>query len=201
MGDAGGHYFSAAPTAASAQRSFSLHLPDVSLELAADRGVFASEGVDPGTKILLLDAPAAPPRGELLDVGCGYGPIALTLAARSPNAHVWALDVNERARALCTANAAANGLTNVTVAAPDDVPSDVRFSAIWSNPPIRVGKAALHELLERWLERLSPDGRAALVVHKHLGADSLLRWLCEAGWPTQRLTSRQGYRVLEVRTS
>ncbi|MEO7557415.1 MAG: methyltransferase [Acidimicrobiales bacterium] len=198
MGDAPGQYFSPEPTVASAPLQVSLHLPDLSLTLQTDRGVFAGGGVDPGTKILLLDGSAAPFAGDLLDLGCGYGPIALTLAVRSPAAHVWAVDVNERARSLCAANAAANGITNITVAAPDDVPAELRFAAVWSNPPIRVGKGALHELLKRWLDRLADGSCASLVVQKHLGADSLMRWLAEQGWPTTRVAARQGYRVLQV---
>ncbi len=85
-------------------------------------------------------------------------------------------------------------------ATPDDVPADVGFATIWSNPPIRIGKAALHELLLRWLPRLAPGGRAVLVVQKHLGADSLARWLAEQGFPTTRLQSRAGYRLLEITT-
>ncbi len=111
---------------------------------------------------------------------------------------MWAIDVNDRARALCAANAAANGIDNVTVVAPDDVPGDVRFGTVWSNPPIRIGKPALHDLLVRWLDRLTPEGRAVLVVQKHLGADSLHRWLTEQGWPTTRLASSKGYRLLDV---
>ena len=108
-------------------------------------------------------------------------------------------DVNERARQLTASNADANGLTNVLVADPARVPPDVRFDLIWSNPPIRIGKPALHDLLSTWLRRLTPDGRAVLVVQKHLGADSLQRWLIAEGWPTTRLGSARGYRVLQVR--
>jgi 16S rRNA G1207 methylase RsmC len=176
-----------------------LDLPDASFALQADRGVFSAGGVDAGTKVLLLQAPAPPVAGHLLDLGCGYGPIALTLARRAPGATVWAIDVNERALDLTRANAAAAGLANVRVATPDDVPPDVRFAAIWSNPPVRVGKAALHDLLDRWLPRLEADGRALLVVQKHLGADSLHRWLQERGWQVERLASRMAYRVLDVR--
>ena len=122
-------------------------------------------------------------------------------ARRSPASRVVAVDVNERARALCAANAAANGIANVEVAAPDDVDEDLRFDTIWSNPPIRIGKPALHDMLERWLARLVPDGAALLVVHKHLGSDSLQRWLTESGWPTERLLSAKGYRVLRVTRS
>jgi 16S rRNA (guanine1207-N2)-methyltransferase len=160
--------------------------------------VFARDSVDPGTKLLLLDAPPPAPAGDLLDLGCGYGPIAVTMARRSPEATVWAVDTNRRARELTAANAAAAGAGNVRVAAPDDVPPEVRFATIWSNPPIRIGKQALHDLLQEWLGRLAPDGRAVLVVQKHLGADSLNRWLDENGFPTSRLRARTGYRLLEV---
>jgi 16S rRNA (guanine1207-N2)-methyltransferase len=194
------HYFDERPAVGSAETAVSVELPDTSFTLRTDRGVFSHGRLDPGTELLLRKAPAPPSHGELLDVGCGTGPIALTLALRAPEARVWAVDVNERARALCAANAAANAIPNVVVLAPDDVPTDVRFDTIWSNPPIRVGKAALHDLLTTWLTRLTPDGRAVLVVQRHLGADSLQRWLTDEGWPTTRLASARGYRVLDVRT-
>jgi 16S rRNA (guanine1207-N2)-methyltransferase len=176
-----------------------LVLPDLSLDLQTDRGVFSAARIDPGTKVLLLEAPPPPIEGDLLDLGCGYGPIALTVAHRAPAATVWAVDVNERARALTQANADATGLGNVRVAAPDDVPAEVRFAAVWSNPPVRIGKAALHDLLTTWLARLTPDGHALLVVQKHLGSDSLHRWLAGRGWAVDRRTSRMGYRLLDVR--
>ena len=192
------HYFSGSPDVASQPAVVRLDLPDVSFDLQADRGVFSSGRVDPGTKVLLLEAPPPPPVGDLLDLGCGYGPIALTLASRSPGATVWAVDVNDRALGLTQANAAAAGLANVRVAEPDAVPSDIRFRAVWSNPPVRVGKAALHDLLSRWLDRLTDDGRAVLVVQKHLGSDSLHRWLEQQGWQVTRRASRMAYRVLDV---
>ena len=191
-------YFEPDPAVASRQRIVELILPDVQLRLATDRGVFAAAGVDPGTKALLLESRAPSGAGDLLDLGCGYGPIALTLARRAPTATVWAIDVNRRALALCSANARANDVPNVRVLEPDAVPKDVRFAGIWSNPPIRIGKPALHELLLTWLARLHDDGRAWFVVQKHLGSDSLARWLEQEGWPATRLVSRAGYRVLEV---
>lgn len=191
-------YFHATPAVGSARQRVTLALPDCSLALETDRGVFSHGGVDAGTKYLLIEAPTPPRVGDLLDLGCGSGPIACTLARRSPGATVWAVDVNERARALTADNAAANGLANVRVAAPDDVPPEVRFAAIWSNPPIRVGKAALHDLLLRWLPRLVEDGHATLVVQKHLGADSLATWLRAEGFAVERVGSRQAYRLLDV---
>ncbi len=183
---------------ASAPRTVPLVLPDLSVTLTTDRGVFAREAVDPGTKLLLLDGPPPPAAGDLLDLGCGYGPVAVALARRAPAARVWAVDVNRRALALCAANAAAAGV-EVRAVPPDELPADVRFAGIWSNPPVRVGKDALHRLLTTWLDRLTPEGRASLVVHRHLGADSLARWLAAEGWPTTRTVSRMGYRLLEVR--
>jgi 16S rRNA (guanine1207-N2)-methyltransferase len=192
------HYFSPSPDTPSRPATVRLDLPDLSLALRTDRGVFSASRVDPGTKVLLGDAPAPPSAGDLLDLGCGYGPIALTMATRAPGARVWAVDVNDRALDLVRANAESARLGNVVAARPDDVPDDLRFAAIWSNPPVRIGKGALHDLLDRWLDRLAPDGRALLVVQKHLGADSLQRWLGERGWDAERVRSRLGYRVLAV---
>ncbi len=75
----------------------------------------------------------------------------------------------------------------------------VQFATIWSNPPIRIGKPALHDLLHTWLARLDADGSASLVVQKHLGADSLQRWLIELGYRCDRVGSKAGFRLLTVR--
>jgi 16S rRNA (guanine1207-N2)-methyltransferase len=199
MPDADSHYFDADPSVASAPQRVELWLPDTHLVLTTDRGVFGHDRVDAGTKLLLLRAPAPATAGALLDLGCGTGAIALTMARRAPGAAVWAIDVNARARALCADNARANDLANVRVASPEEVPGELRFATIWSNPPIRIGKAALHALLARWLTRLAPSGEAVLVVHKHLGADSLQRWLAtELALETTRLASSSGYRILRA---
>ena len=190
------HYFDEEPTTESAPREVVLLLPDAQFTLGTDRGVFGYDRIDAGTKLLLLKAPPPAATADLLDLGCGTGAIALTMAHRAPGATVWAVDVNERARDLCRANAARNGLANVRVCAPDEVPHDVRFATVWSNPAIRIGKPALHAMLRRWLGRLAPGGEALLVVHKHLGSDSLQVWLGAEGWPTERLTSSAGYRIL-----
>lgn len=194
------HYFDAAPDGPSDPATVDLVLPDGTLALTTDRGVFSRDAVDVGTKLLLLEGPepSADDR-HLLDLGCGYGPIACVLARRNPSATVWAIDVNARARHLCRTNAEAAGLGNVRVTTPDELPGDVVLDRIWSNPPIRIGKAALHELLLRWLPRLSPErGSAHLVVQRHLGADSLQTWLTAQGFPTTRRRSRKAFRLLDV---
>ncbi|GAA0842723.1 methyltransferase [Streptosporangium amethystogenes subsp. fukuiense] len=192
------HYFEERPETADRPGSVTLVLPDLHLKLETDSGVFSAERVDVGTRILLESVPPPPSGGDLLDLGCGYGPIALTMASRAPEATVWAVDVNRRSVELCARNARSASLGNVRAMHVDEVPPQVRFSAIWSNPAIRIGKAAMHEMLTRWLSRLAPDGVAHLVVQKHLGSDSLQRWLNERGWPTERVASRSAYRILRV---
>lgn len=176
-------------------------LPDLTLDLVSDRGVFAADRVDTGTRVLLQETPPPPTDGRpLLDLGCGIGVIAVTLALRAPTSTVWAVDVNQRALGLTRENAERAGVAGrVRAVLPDDVPDDVRFAAVYSNPPIRIGKEALHVLLVRWLARLDSDGAAYLVVQKHLGADSLAAWLNGEGYAAARLVSRAGFRVLEVR--
>lgn len=190
-------YFDSEPTVTSSERTVDLVLPDVQATLTTDRGVFSADHVDAGSKLLLLDGPPAVTTDRVIvDVGCGYGPIAYTLAARNPAATVYAVDVNQRARDLCARNTTALG--NVVVAAPDDVPIDLVIDRIWSNPPIRVGKKVLHELMDRWLGQLGPDGSAHLVVQKHLGADSLHSWLERSGWQVERRSSKKAFRLLDI---
>jgi len=192
-------YFTDRPTAAHRPGTVHIVLPDLHLELATDSGIFSPGRLDPGTRLLIDAAPPPPPSGDLLDLGSGYGPLALVLAARSPRARVWAVDVNRRALDLCARNAAAASLANVRCLEPDDADLPGRVDLIWSNPPIRIGKKALHDMLTRWLARLADGASAYLVVQRNLGADSLQRWLTETGWDASRIAARAGYRVLQVR--
>jgi 16S rRNA (guanine1207-N2)-methyltransferase len=192
-------YFAEQPAAAHRPGTVHVVMPDLHLALTTDSGVFSPGRLDPGTRLLLDTAPPPPAAGDLLDLGCGYGPLALVLARRAPAARVWAIDVNARALELCAGNAAAAGLENVRCLPAGDESVPGTFALIWSNPPIRIGKAALHDLLARWLGRLAPGAAAYLVVQRHLGSDSLQDWLGESGWTTARFAARAGYRVLEVR--
>lgn len=192
------HYFEEQPQTASRPSSVDLVLPDLHLRLETDRGVFSPERVDLGTRILLESVPPPPQEGDLLDLGCGYGPIALTLATRAPEATVWAVDVNRRSLDLTERNAQTARLYKVRPIHIDEMPDEPKFRVIWSNPAIRIGKPALHAMLTRWLARLTDDGEAYLVVQKHLGSDSLQRWLAEQGWQATRHASRAAYRILKV---
>ncbi|WP_026554085.1 class I SAM-dependent methyltransferase [Arthrobacter sp. 35W] len=200
------HYFSSQPSVPEKRRPLQVVLAGAPRNLQTSGGIFSPDNIDKGTAILLGEAPPPSPQGNLLDIGCGWGPIALALALRAPHARVYAVDVNERAIALTKDNAAALGLDNVTASLPDDVDDALEFNTIWSNPPIRVGKDELHSLLLKWLPRLAPGGTAYLVVQKNLGSDSLQRWLdieLAAQFPALRLkvsrdSTNKAFRILKV---
>jgi 16S rRNA G1207 methylase RsmC len=193
------HYFSARPSSVEERELVTASVWGHDLELESATGVFASGRLDRGTAVLFRNARPRPEAKTLLDLGCGYGVISCALAAELPGAHIWAVDVNERALALTAQNAERQRFgARVTAVRPDDVPDQVTFDEIWSNPPIHIGKSALHALLTRWLARLAPGGRALLVVGKNLGSDSLQRWLGEVGYRCERLGSAKGFRVLQV---
>lgn len=194
------HYFSDAPVGPERRRVIHARLFGADVELITADGVFSGDRLDLGTSVLLREAPVPEGTPRLLDLGTGYGPIALALATGCPGATVDAVDVNDRALALCRDNARALSLADrVRALRPEEVHPEARYDEIWSNPPIRIGKEALHELLLSWLPRLAPEGVARLVVGRNLGADSLQRWLVEQSYRCDRLASAKGFRVFTVR--
>jgi 16S rRNA (guanine1207-N2)-methyltransferase len=194
------HYFSADPAVAFRRTPVRANVWGHELALVSGSGVFAQGRLDVGTAVLFRETEPPAKAGTFLDLGCGYGVIGLALAVAVPEARVWAVDVNERAVLLAHENAASLDVTDrYTAVTPDAVPEGLVFDEIWSNPPIRVGKPALHDLLLTWLPRIAPGGRSVMVVGRNLGADSLQRWLGDQGFPTTRVASAKGFRVLESR--
>lgn len=196
------HYFSPEPGKPEIRKPLTVELDGQIRHLTTSNGIFSPEGIDKGTAVLLAEVPAPPPTGNLLDIGCGWGPIALTLGLKSPAAAVTAVDVNTRCIALTNDNAQTLGLDNVRACLPEEVDPELRFDAIWSNPPIRIGKSELHDLLMLWLPRLAPGGSAWLVVQKNLGSDSLQRWLAAelpAGFRVSRESTAKAFRILRIR--
>ena len=202
------HYFTADPASRDERRVLHVTLAGRALDVETAGGIFSPGRIDLGTQVLLRTVPPAPATGDLLDLGCGWGPVALTMALESPAARVWAVDVNERALDLVRRNAARLGVANVTACRPDDVPDDVTFSALWSNPPIRVGKQSLHAMMRTWLPRVAPGAQVFLVVQRNLGADSFQSWIQEhldelvgPHAEVARAASAKGFRVVEVTIS
>ena len=196
------HYFSETPESEYKPKELKLELDGREITVVTSGGIFSPDRLDSGTAVLLEHLDHVPPSGNVLDIGCGWGPITLAVAARSPKATVWAIDVNERSMQLTRDNAARLGLKNVKVCRPEEVPADLTFDGIWSNPPIRVGKDELHSILQTWLPRLALGAEAYLVVQKNLGADSLHRWLeaeLPAGFSTIRVDTAKSFRVLRVK--
>ena len=194
------HYFTADPTTPFRRVPVRADVWGHWLELTSGSGVFAQGRLDIGTGVLLREAAPPVDARAVLDLGCGYGVIGLAVAVAVPEARITAVDVNERALLLARENARALGVEDrVDALLPGDVDPQATYDEIWSNPPIRVGKEAPHQLLGSWLPRLRPGGRAVLVVGKNLGSDSLARWLGQQGYPTEKLASAKGFRVLEAR--
>ena len=197
--DSGDHYFTASPASPDERRALEVTLAGRELTVEVAPGIFSPGGVDKGTAVLFDEVPDPPPSGRFLDLGCGWGPIALTMGLLAEHADVLGVDVNERSVDLLARNAQALGLDHVRAVTPDAVPDGTAYDLIWSNPPIRIGKAALHDLLRAWLPRLAPGGSAYLVVQRNLGSDSLQRWIeSDLGMPCARHASAKGFRVLRV---
>ncbi len=192
------HYFTADPQAPFKRVPVRANVWGHWLELTSGSGVFAQGRLDIGTGVLLREQAPPTDARQVLDLGCGYGVIGLAVAVAVPGCTVTAIDVNERAVLLANENAVQMGVSErFTASTPEQVDPGLTFDEIWSNPPIRIGKEALHELLLTWLPRLAPGGRARLVVGKNLGADSLAGWLTDQGYPTAKVGSAKGFRVLE----
>lgn len=195
------HYFSESADEELKLRKIKVKLFGNKYELFSSTGIFSPNELDAGTEVLLKQLESLKPQGTILDIGCGWGPIALSLALASPKAKIIAIDVNQKSIALTRLNAKSLQLENIEVFQPEQVKESLMFDEIWSNPPIRVGKKMLHEILCKWLPRLQPGGSARLVVQKNLGSDSLQKWLeteFEDGFEVSRIASIKGFRIIKV---
>ena len=196
------HYFSQEPGSALKSKEILIPVAGQMVTVTTASGTFSPAQLDFGTEVLIEQMDLAPESGDILDLGCGWGPIALNLAKLRPGTKVWAVDVNTRSVELTAKNAKDLGLSNISAVVPDEVPENLLFRGIWSNPPIRIGKKEFHELLLKWLPRLQVGAEAYLVVQKNLGSDSLQKWLTEelAGkFEVSRYTSIKTYRVIKVK--
>lgn len=203
----GEQYFSANPNSLDLRRTLQVDLRGKEVSVQVSNGVFSSSKLDLGTAVLLKHAPQPPENGRFFDIGCGWGAISLALGFESPNAQIYAVDVNERALELTNINAKNAGLNNIHTYLVEDALKELKedelkdIDLIWSNPPIRVGKDVLHNILLTWLPRLKVGGAAYLVVQKNLGSDSLIPWLSKnlgEDFSVEKYASSKGYRIIEV---
>jgi len=195
-------YFDESPTVASEPKIVSFTFDNIAYEFLTDRGVFSYEKVDKATRVLLdvLSEKYYGPKPELIvDVGCGYGPIACVVADRFPEAKIIGVETNERARVLAEKNCRKNiGGERIRILSPAEVDDTIMVDMIVSNPPIRVGKEAMYELLRGWSTRLNPGGQMWLVIAKNLGSDSAAAYIeHELKMKVTRVSSKKGFRVLK----
>ena len=194
------HYFSEDPEVERREREVVFEVGGKVISAKSVSGTFSTSGLDQGTKVLLTLHEYFPKTGEVLDIGSGWGPIALSIASLCPKTKVFAVDVNGRAISQTKENASRLGLTNVFAYLPEQLDKNLEFDAIWSNPPIRIGKKALHALMRDYLPRLKGGGSAYLVVQKQLGAESFQKWLSTEfqGFEVSKVANSKGYRVIRA---
>lgn len=191
------HYYTNDPTLAHDEHQFNFDLAGATLQFTADNGVFSKRTIDYGSRVLIETVATAAPTGDILDVGCGYGPIGLALAKRWPERQVTMSDVNERALGLAKRNAAANGISNVTIleSAAYTAISD-KFGVVVTNPPVRAGKAVVTEIIAGAKAHLLPGGQLFVVLQKKQGAPSALR-LMQATYSEAKVIKKdRGYYIL-----
>lgn len=194
------HYFSEQPESEIRSKEISFEVAGHTFSATTESGTFSVQKLDKGTEVLLRLHSEFSESGHVLDIGCGWGPISLAIGKLRPKTQVWALDVNQRSLKLTQQNSAKAGLTNIKVVLTEEIPAGLTFSGIWSNPPIRVGKSVLHDLMRTWLPRLELGASAFLVVQKQLGAESFEKWLASEFkmMTVTRPYQDKGYRVIRV---
>ncbi|QHT45157.1 class I SAM-dependent methyltransferase [Bacillus sp. SB49] len=193
------HYYSKKTSAASEERSWTFQLKGHTFTFTTDRAVFSKGEVDFGSRVLIDSFRAPEAEGDFLDLGCGYGPIGMSLAKHYPDRHVWMVDVNERALNLAERNAAANGITNVTVQESDRMQAvkDHRFAAVLTNPPIRAGKEVVHSMFEEAGQSLVDQGELWVVIQKKQGAPSAKAKMEELFGNVEIVEKQKGYFILK----
>jgi len=193
------HYYSKQPEVASSRQQHQWRLRDYSLSFVTDAGVFSKAGIDYGSQVL-INAMEFAQDATVLDVGCGYGPIGITAAKLAPQGHVTMIDVNERAVELSKLNAKQNNVHNVTVLQSDlyEAVKEQRFDCIISNPPIRAGKAVVHQVFEEGYHLLNHGGAMWIVIQKKQGAPSALAKLESLFGEVVEVTKDKGYRIFKA---
>ncbi|WP_456272775.1 class I SAM-dependent methyltransferase [Bacillus sp. AK031] len=193
------HYYSRTPEVKSDPQSMEVVLRDFKFRLKTDQGVFSKNEIDFGSRLLIDVFSETAVDGPLLDVGCGYGPIGLSMAKSFPGRVVHMVDVNERALGLAGDNANSNGISNVSIYESSCFESvqEKNFSAILTNPPIRAGKSTVHEILADSYNHLAVGGELWVVIQKKQGAASAEKKMAEIFGNAETAAKKKGYQILK----
>ena len=191
------HYFSNAPISAHNERQISTSLLGFEMRFHTDAGVFSRDEVDPGSRLLVESVGAL--SGRVLDMGCGWGPVGLSIALKNPECTVLMADVNERAVQLSERNRRTNGVNNAHVIQSDAFESvEGEFDHILTNPPIRAGKAVIYGMFDESFRRLRAGGTLNIVIRKQHGAPSAIKYLQTMFEQVTTLEKDAGYWILEA---
>ncbi|WP_349409116.1 class I SAM-dependent methyltransferase [Pseudalkalibacillus sp. SCS-8] len=195
MGD---HYYSSKPTSERDVRDWSFTLKGRSFRFYSDAGVFSKDEVDFGSRLLIEAFRKPAVEGPILDMGCGYGPIGISVAAAFPESKVTMVDVNERAVELSKKNAERNKIDNVEIYQSNlfEEVKERGFSAILTNPPIRAGKSVVHTIFEKAYEHLKPEGELWIVIQKKQGAPSAMEKLQSIFQEVELVERKKGYHII-----
>ena len=195
------HYYSNKPQTESKPRHFKFTLLGFEFKFETDAGVFSKSEVDFGSRVL-IDAFEMPEvEGDVLDVGCGYGPIGLSIAKANPERFVHMMDINSRAVQLAEKNATANGVQNVRIFESDGLENvgDVKVAVILTNPPIRAGKETIFRFYDDSYKKLVKDGELWVVIQKKQGAPSTMSHLEEMFEEVDVVEKKKGYWIIRAK--
>ena len=195
------HYYSKKPQVESKPRQFKFTLRGFVLSFETDTGVFSKNEVDFGSRVLIETFEMPNLEGVVLDVGCGYGPIGLSIAKSYADRTIYMVDINERAVTLSKKNAEVNGIQNVHIFESDGLSAvnDVRAAAILTNPPIRAGKDTIFKFYDEAYERLVESGELWVVIQKKQGAPSTVSKLEEKFSEVEVVEKKKGYWIIRAK--
>ncbi|EKN69180.1 hypothetical protein BABA_11416 [Neobacillus bataviensis LMG 21833] len=194
------HYYSRTQKVESNPKFWDYTLRNHPFRFKTDNGVFSKGEVDFGSRLLIESFVMPEAEGFVLDVGCGYGPIGLSIAKDNPGRTVHMVDVNERAIQLASENASLNRIENVEIYESDRLLSvkGNNFAAILTNPPIRAGKKTVHDIFEQSYEHLVSTGALWVVIQKKQGAPSTLEKLQSLFSEVETINKSKGYFIIRA---
>ncbi|WLR58085.1 class I SAM-dependent methyltransferase [Guptibacillus hwajinpoensis] len=196
----GEHYYTKNPGVKSSPNKIDADLRGRKFQFTTDSGVFSKKEIDFGSKLLIESFEEPELEGDIVDVGCGYGPIGISLASEFSNRYFYMLDINERATELAMSNAIKNRVHNLSVMASDqlNVLKDKTFASVLTNPPIRAGKQVVHGILEEAYDVLKKGGTLWVVIQKKQGAPSAITRLQEMFEHVETVVKKKGYYILKA---